>query len=124
MPRTISAYVSDLLAERYEQVVAEEARKPARVAARAIDLYALLPVGARRAVAYVREHGTAEELEELVAAITSGAAQAPFRVAEQLPAVPSPSLLPLFSPAEGDPPTSSAAPISGRFAARRRSRDQ
>lgn len=46
---TISAYTSDDLKRRIDQITREEGRKPAQVGSTALELYAHLPASARRA---------------------------------------------------------------------------
>jgi hypothetical protein len=46
---TISAYTSDELKRRIDQITREEGRKPAQVGNTALELYAQLPASARRA---------------------------------------------------------------------------
>ena len=46
---TISAYTSDDLKRRIDQITREEGRKPAQVGSTALELYAQLPASARRA---------------------------------------------------------------------------
>jgi hypothetical protein len=46
---TISAYTSDDLKRRIDQITREEGRKPAQVGSTALELYAQLPAAARRA---------------------------------------------------------------------------
>lgn len=46
---TISAYTSDALKRRIEEIMREEGRKQAQVGSTALELYARLPAAARRA---------------------------------------------------------------------------
>ncbi|HET6232458.1 MAG TPA: hypothetical protein VFE05_20450 [Longimicrobiaceae bacterium] len=46
---TISAYTSELLKRRIDQITREEGRKQAQVGSTALELYAQLPASARRA---------------------------------------------------------------------------
>ena len=70
MGKTVSAYVNDALAEEFQRVVTVDGRPPANVAARAIDLYALLPASARKGLSYIRAHAKQEELENLLLEFT------------------------------------------------------
>gem|GEM_PF-6586753 len=68
--KTVSADVSEALFEAFHRAAAVDGRPATHVAARAIDLYALLPASARKGFAYLRAHATQQELESLLLEFT------------------------------------------------------
>lgn len=83
MPRSISAYVNDTVASLFEQVVAQEHRKAAQVAAQALDLYVLLPFGARRALGFVRSHGTQADHDLLLEEFSRAVIRVQLKIAQR-----------------------------------------
>ena len=81
MGKTVSAYVNDALAEEFQRAVEVDGRQAANVAARAIDLYALLPASTRKGLGYVRDHGTVAEQDALFLEIARAVARARYVVA-------------------------------------------
>ncbi len=81
MAKSISAFVTDALAEEFQRAVEVDGMPAACVAAQAIDLYALLPTNTRKGLGYVRDHGTDAEQDELVLEIARAVARARYKVA-------------------------------------------
>jgi hypothetical protein len=81
MGKTVSVVINDGLADEFQRAVEVDAMPAANVAARAIDLYALLPATTRRGLGFVRDHGTVEEQDALFVEVARAVARARYVVA-------------------------------------------
>lgn len=82
---TISAYTSDALKRRNEEIMREEGRKQAQVGSTALELYARLPAAARRAyleLAAAEDRQENNLLARVIAEVTRSLLNAKWELAD------------------------------------------